>query len=201
MSEPTEEARAGGLAEVEEKPSDAECEVAEEAAEVVDGEGSSDDGPTVEELQESLDEAQERLLRSLADFENFRKRSERERVDSRRFAAAEPIKEFLLVVDNLELASSSDGSLEDLRSGVKMIVSQVKKLLERFGVEEVASVGERFDPEVHDAIARFEDDEVSAQMVAEELQKGYLMNGRLLRPAMVKVAVPVESPKPEEEGE
>lgn len=201
MSEPTEEARDGSPAEVEEMPSDEACEVAEEAAEVVESEESSDDGPTVEELQKSLDETHERLLRSLADFENFKKRSAREQVDSSRFAAAEPIKGFLLVVDNLELASSSDGSLEDLRRGVKLILSQMKKLLERFGVEEVAALGERFDPEVHDAIARFEDAEVSAQMVAEELQKGYLMNGRLLRPAMVKVAVPVESPNSEEEGE
>jgi len=163
MSEPTEEARAGGLAEVEGTASEPGCEVAEEEAEaaeapveVIESAEPSGDGRTVEELQESLDETQERLLRSLADFENFKKRSERERVDSRRFAAAEPIKEFLLVVDNLELASSSDGSVEDLRRGVKMIVGQVKKLLERFGVEEVATEGERFDPEVHDAIVRFE---------------------------------------------
>ena len=80
----------------------------------------------------------------------------------------------------------------------------MKKLLVRFGVAEIVAEGQPFDPSQHNAIARFEDASVSEQTVAEELQKGYLMNGRLLRPAMVKVAVPVESPKseePVEEGE
>ena len=219
MSEPTEETQAGDPAEVVGSPGSVEAEAGDEETGTVEtgaaeaeapgseapepqGDGPEADAPSVEELQEKLDATRERLLRSLADFENLRKRTDRELADSRRFAAAEPITEFLVVVDNLELASSSRGSLEDLQSGVEMIVSQTKKLLTRFGVEEVASEGEPFDPAVHDAIARFEDASVSTQIVAEELQKGYVMNGRLLRPAMVKVAVPVEAPGSEgEEGE
>ena len=200
MGEPTEEAQTGDLAEVEGNPTDVEPETGVEPVVVESAElDPAESGPTVEELEERLEETRERLLRSLADSENYRKRSQRELADSRRFAAAEPITEFLVIVDNLELALSSEGSLEDLHSGVEMIVVQTKKLLARFGVEEVAAEGVRFDPSLHDAIARFEDSAVSTPMVSEELQKGYLMNGRLLRPAMVKVAVPVEAPSSEEE--
>ena len=128
----------------------------------------------------------------MADFENYKKRIDRDRVEARRFAALEPVKRFLPIVDNLELAVSAKGSYEGLKSGVELIVVQMKKLLDGFGVHEISALGEPFDPSIHEAIARFEDAEVTEQIVADELQKGYFMDGRLLRPSMVRVAVPVE---------
>ena len=160
-------------------------------------EGREEGAASLEDLQQTLEETRERLLRSLADFENHKKRSEREQEDLRRFASLEPLREFLLVVDNLQLAAASKGSFEDLKSGLEMILQQMRKLLLRFGVEEIATAGEPFDPSLHEAIARYEDVTVSRQVVAEELQKGYVMHGRLLRPAMVRVAVPRE-PAPRE---
>ena len=154
----------------------------------------------VADIRRVVADARERLLRSLADFDNYKKRAERERSDLRRFAAIEPLKDFLPILDNLELAMSSKGSFEDLKSGVDLIVSQMKKLLARFGVAEIVAEGQPFDPSRHDAIARFEDASVSEQTVAEELQKGYLIKGRLLRAAMVRVAVPIDSKEEVEEG-
>ena len=157
--------------------------------------------PPLAEVQLALADTRERLLRSLADFENYKKRIERERSDLRRFAAIEPLKDFLPILDNLELAVSSKGSFDDLKSGVDLIVSQMKKLLVRFGVAEIVAEGQPFDPSRHDAVARFEDASVSEQTVADELQKGYLIKGRLLRAAMVRVAVPIDSAVPTDSKE
>lgn len=156
-------------------------EVAEEAPLTEEGQ--------LERLEREAAESRERMLRAMADFENYKRRVERERSDLHRYAAVDPLREILLVVDNLELAASAEGSLDDLKSGVEMILRQLDKLLERFEVEEVPAQGEPFDPAIHDAIARFEDAGVSEPMVAEVLQKGYRLKDRLLRPAMVKVAV------------
>jgi len=146
----------------------------------------------VETLRAELAEERERFLRTLADFENYKRRIERERAERDRYAAFGPLQELLLVVDNLDLAVSSEGSAEDLRQGVEMILRQMQRLLDRFGVVPIEALGEPFDPSVHEAIARMEDPNVSTPTVAEELQKGYRMGERLMRAAMVRVAVPPE---------
>ncbi len=135
----------------------------------------------------------EKYLRALADFDNYRKRVERERAETSRAALAEPLRGFLGVVDNLDRALNAGGSSDDLKAGVQMILRQTEDLLRRFGVEPVAALGEAFDPAIHEAVVRFEDPRVAQPTVSEEFQKGYRYHGRLLRPAMVKVAVPVES--------
>jgi molecular chaperone GrpE len=135
----------------------------------------------------------EKYLRALADFDNYRKRVERERAETARSAAAEPLRGFLGVVDNLDRALNAGGSSSDLKAGVGMILRQTEDLLKRFGVEPVPALGEPFDPAVHEAVVRFEDPGVDQPTVSEEFQKGYRYHGRLLRPAMVKVAVPAES--------
>ena len=134
----------------------------------------------------------EKYLRTLADFDNYRKRVERERAETSRGAQAEPLRAFLGVVDNLDRALGAGGSGNDLRAGVQMILKQSEDLLRRFGVEAVPALGQPFDPALHEAVVRFEDPGVDVPMVSEEFQRGYKYNGRLLRPAMVKVAVPVE---------
>ncbi|MCB1033201.1 MAG: nucleotide exchange factor GrpE, partial [Acidobacteria bacterium] len=97
---------------------------------------------------------------------------------------------FLPVIDNLERALAAGGSAEDLKVGVELILKQMRDLLQRFQVKVVAAVGERFDPAVHEAVLQEVDPEVTEPKVQEELQKGYILHDRLLRPAMVKVAMP-----------
>ena len=132
----------------------------------------------------------ERLMRTLADFDNYRKRTEREKQTLRRFANFDVFKDFLGVLDNLERAMDSSGSPEDLKQGLKMIVRQQMEILRRHGVEPVEAVGKAFDPTVHEAVAREENAEVEVPTVTREMQKGYLLHDRLLRPAMVFVAMP-----------
>lgn len=150
----------------------------------------------VDRLRREIADLRNRSMRTLADFDNFRKRSERERQESRRYALFEPLRDFLDVVDNLDLALSSGGSVEDLKRGVEMILRQMQELLRRHGVREVPAAGAPFDPAVHEAVSREEDPAVKAPTVVGELRRGYMMHERLLRPAMVKVAVPAEAAKP-----
>jgi molecular chaperone GrpE len=144
-------------------------------------------------LRQEIADLRDRSMRTLADFDNFRKRSERERQELRRYALLEPIRELLTVADNLDLALSAQGSADDLKRGVEMIQRQMQELLRRFGVTEVAAVGQPFDPTLHEAVSREESAEVNAPTVVAELRRGYRMHDRLLRPSMVKVAVPPEA--------
>jgi molecular chaperone GrpE len=150
----------------------------------------------LERLRREVAEYRDRSVRTLADFDNFRKRNEREREELLKYALLKPIREFLGVADNLDLALQADGSAEDLKRGVEMIRRQLQDLLRRFGVSEVAAVGQPFDPAVHEAVAREESPEASGPTVVAELRRGYRLHDRLLRPAMVKVAVPLEGGGP-----
>ncbi len=147
----------------------------------------------IESLRREIADLRDRSLRTLADFDNFRKRAERERQEVRRYALLEPLREFLPIADNLERALSAGGSAEDLKRGVELILRQMQELLRRFGVREVGADGEPFNPMVHEAVARIESDQVTVPTVSETLVRGYMLHDRLLRPAMVKVAVPPES--------
>ncbi len=152
--------------------------------------------PSLEEqLAASREEAQKNwdlYLRQRADLENFRKRAQRDKEDTARFANEGILREMLPVLDNLERAidharqgeSGGNGLLE----GVEMTVSQFQKALEKFGVKPVQTIGQVFDPAVHEAIGQVESAEQPANTVVQELQKGYLLNDRLLRPAMVLLA-------------
>ncbi|MES1211878.1 MAG: nucleotide exchange factor GrpE, partial [Acidobacteriota bacterium] len=156
------------------------------------------DGETAK-LRREIADLRDRSMRTLADFDNFRKRSERERQEQRKYALLEPLRDFLEVIDNLGLALSAGGSAEDLKRGVEMIHRQMQDLLRRHGVKDVEALGQPFDPALHEAVAREEDPTVRKTTVTEELRRGYFLHDRLLRPAMVKVAVPSES-KPVVEG-
>ncbi len=141
-------------------------------------------------LQAEIAELRDRSVRTLADFDNFRKRAEREREEQRRYALSEVLRDFLGIQDNLDLAQQAGGSADDVRRGVEMIGKQLRDLLRRYGVEEVAAQGERFDPAIHEAVSRGEDPHVLEPTVSEVLRRGYRVHERLLRPAMVKVVVP-----------
>jgi len=170
--------------------------LAREAAEAVDRADRRVADPAAEEmsisrLEEELEELRDRSIRTLADFENYRRRAERERDELRRYAAFEAMSDFLPVLDNLERALSAGGSADDVRVGVEMIRRQMRDLLRQRGVAPVEALGQPFDPTIHEAVARDEDPDVDVPTVIEEMQRGYRMHDRLLRPALVKVAMPV----------
>ncbi|MGE0641344.1 MAG: nucleotide exchange factor GrpE [Thermoanaerobaculia bacterium] len=163
-----------------------------------DREGAAGEAPASAEsrrLAEELAEQKERFVRLRADFDNFRKRAERERGEIERYALVEPIRDLLPVVDNLEralAAAAQQNAGDDLRQGVEMIHRQLQDVLKRFGLTVVAARGERFDPSLHEAVSHESSAEVEAPMVIDEYQRGYRLNERLLRPALVRVAMPVE---------
>jgi molecular chaperone GrpE len=141
-----------------------------------------------EQLKAERDQLVDRLARLQAEFENARKRAEREKADFRDYVTGNVVKEFLPVVDNFELALKSTGSMEQLRSGVELIVKQMEEILRKLRVEPVAAVGEAFDPHLHEAMGAVDRDDLPDQHVAEEIRRGYRLGERLLRPALVRVA-------------
>jgi molecular chaperone GrpE len=177
------------------------------AVEEVEGKGTATPAETAEEtdeeevakLRREIADLRDRSMRTLADFDNFRKRSERERQESRKYALLEPLRDFLEIVDNLGLALSAAGSTDDLKRGVEMIHRQMQELLRRLGVKEIEALNQPFDPALHEAVQREEDPTVHKPTVVGELRRGYMLHDRLLRPSMVKVAVPSET-KPAVEG-
>lgn len=135
----------------------------------------------------------ERLLRTAADFENFRKRAAREKQDAVKFANEGLIASLLPVLDNFEAATAAtaaaDGKgVESLQTGIAMVHQQLKKALADAGLEEVDASGQLFDPNLHEAVSQQESAEVPEGHVAQQLRKGYKLRDRLLRPATVIVA-------------
>jgi molecular chaperone GrpE len=146
-------------------------------------------GPSeVEQLKTERDQLLDRLARVQAEFENARKRAERERIESREYVTGNVVEQFLPVIDNFELALKSKGSAEQLRSGVNLIVKQMEEILNKMQVSAVPTVGEAFDPRIHEALGAVDRDDIPDQHVAEEIRRGYRLKDRLIRPAMVRVA-------------
>ena len=149
-------------------------------------------------LQNALAEAQDAVLRRQADFENYRKRVERERTETYNRVVADAARKLLPVMDNLTRALDAERSVQSGESaefrhflhGVQLISKQLSEVLESFGVQSIAAVGERFDPHIHEAVVTEPSDEHEPDTVVEELARGYRIGDRLLRPAMVKVAAP-----------
>jgi molecular chaperone GrpE len=141
-----------------------------------------------EQLKGERDQAIDRAARLQAEFENARKRAERERQDFKDYAMGSVVEKFLPVIDNFELALKSTGSTEQLRSGVELIVKQMEEILRGLQVHPVPAVGEEFDPRHHEALGSVEREDIPDQHVAEEIRRGYKLRERLLRPALVRVA-------------
>ncbi len=141
---------------------------------------------------------QDRLLRLQAEFDNFKKRMAREKAEFLKFAHEGLILEFLPVLDNLERAleaARAEAGSTPLLEGIDMIVRLFRSVLEKAGVRPMETVGQPFDPAYHQAVAQVESSRGDANLVVEEIQKGYLIEGRVLRPAMVKVSR-AASPEP-----
>jgi molecular chaperone GrpE len=139
-------------------------------------------------LKAERDSLLDRLARLQAEFENARKREQRERTEFRDFAVAGAVELFLPVLDNFHLALKATGSAEQLRTGVELILKQMEDALRTLNVQPVESVGATFDPRVHEAIEMVERPDVPDHQVFDEVRRGYRIKDRLLRPAMVRVA-------------
>jgi molecular chaperone GrpE len=144
------------------------------------------------QLKGERDQLVDRVARLQAEFENARKRAEREKAEFRDFATGSVVEQFLPVLDNFELALKATGSTEQLRNGVELIVKQMEEILRQMQVTAIPTVGEPFDPRVHEALGQVEREDLPDEHVAEEIRRGYKIRERLLRPAMVRV---VSNPK------
>lgn len=186
-------ARTNGKSEVDreldaerELPASDDTEDMPQSSQVSSQAGAQDD---LQKLRAERDMLVDRLARMQADFENARKRAAREQQDYRDFALSDAIKNLLPVMDSFERAlQTSAGEKSDLRNGVDLIYKQLQDALSKLGVRPVAAKGEIFDPRVHEAIEMIETSDAPDHQILEELQRGYKLKERLLRPSMVKVA-------------
>ena len=144
----------------------------------------------LDELRRERDALQDRLLRTAAEFDNYRKRVERERRDLAAFAAADVMLDLLPIIDNLEraLQAAPGSDAESLRRGVDLIHKQMLDVLRKRGVTPIEALGADFDPNIHEAVVHEPSEEHREGEVMQELQRGYTLSDRLLRPSMVKVA-------------
>ncbi len=145
----------------------------------------------VKSLQEEVQKQYELYLRSQAEIENIKKRTAKEKQEWVKYANETLIKDVLPVMDNLEKAishSQNEASLEALREGVELTLKGLKDTLKKSGLEEIKAVGEKFDPSFHEAVSEAEDENLKPGTVVHELQKGYILNNRLIRPSMVVVS-------------
>src|SRR6202140_3196998 len=145
-----------------------------------------------EKLKAERDALLDRLARLQAEFDNARKRAVREQQEFREYAAADVIKNFLPILDSFERAlkagGDSNSNSNDFRNGIELIYRQFQDALQKIGVQPIVSVGQAFDPRVHEAVEMVDTSEVPDHHVLDELQRGYRYKERLLRPAMVRVA-------------
>jgi molecular chaperone GrpE len=140
-------------------------------------------------LRAERDGLVDRLARLQAEFDNARKREQRERADYRAFAVADAVEQFLPVLDNFRLALNSNGTAEQLRTGVELIAKQMDDVLRGLHVTPVETVGQPFDPRVHEALESVERTDLPDHQVVEEIRRGYRIKDRLLRPALVRISV------------
>ena len=168
----------------------------EKAEEEIQQEEDKDMAAALEEARIKLQESEDKILRLAADFDNTKKRLEREREISLKYAEENVLKELLPGIDNIERAMDQgreSNSIENLLEGVELTRKGLLATLEKFGVKAIDSKGQPFDPNIHEALAMEETDTMEPNMVLREYQKGYLYKERLLRPAKVIVSKPPAS--------
>ena len=141
----------------------------------------------LEKLQEKADQNWDTVLRMKAEAENQRRRSDKQVEDAHKYAVQKFVGELLPVADSLEMGMAAEGDIEQIREGMNLTMNVLNKALEKFSVESVDPLGEKFDPELHQAMAMQPSDEYEEGHVSAVMQKGYTLNGRLVRPAMVMV--------------
>jgi molecular chaperone GrpE len=156
-----------------------------------DAEPINEVNPTLAELEHvkgERDQLRDRLARLQAEFDNARKRESKERADARDYTISNTVEPFLGVMDNFQLALKADGSAEQLRAGVELILRQMEDALKGLNVQAVETVGTQFDPRIHEALGSIETKEFPDHQVLEEIRRGYRIREKLLRPALVRIA-------------
>lgn len=142
----------------------------------------------LEKLKAELDKKNDILLRTAAEFDNYKKRTEREKSGVAEYARAGIIKQLLPILDNIDRAAQADRESPDYIKGIELIIKQFEGLSEKLGIEEIAKQGDAFDPNLHEAVMHIEDEALGENVIAEVLQKGYKTGDTIIRHAMVKVA-------------
>lgn len=142
-----------------------------------------------DQLAAEKGEIKDRLLRTLADFDNFRRRAERDRSEYVQFAAMEIVRDLIPVLDDFRRAMKVETADKEYAKGIELIYQRLFETLKKAGLEPIEAAGKQFDPNLHQAVDRAESEDLPDQTVLEEYQSGYNFKGKLLRPAMVKVAV------------
>ena len=182
--EELKEAEDAKASEAEEDTQESE-EAAEEAADSGKESGEEKEEEVKEEGKEESDDL--RYLRLMADFQNYKKRVEKEKRDLYSYANEKIMNDLLTVMDNFERALEHDAD-ENFKEGIEMIFKQLSDVLEKDGLAEIPALGEEFDPNVHSAVMTEETEDYESGKVSGVMQKGYTLNGKVIRPAMVKVA-------------
>lgn len=143
----------------------------------------------IKNLEEELSKVKDQQLRLLAEYDNFRKRTEKEKISIYSDATAAVILEVLPVADNIERAlTAKDSDYEALKKGIEMVMTQLLSTLKKLGVEEMAGEGEEFNPDLHNAVSHIDDDKIGENTVSAVFQKGYMLGDKVIRHAMVQVA-------------
>ena len=142
----------------------------------------------IEKLTQELNAKEDLLLRTAAEFDNFKKRTEKEKLTIAEYAKASLCKQLLPILDNSDRAAEFEHGSEQYNKGIEMIVKLLLELSDKLGLQVIGEVGETFDPNIHDAIMHIEDETLGKNTVAQVLQKGYKLGDTVVRPAMVQVA-------------
>ncbi len=176
-----------------EQPEEEKEEIQESESDNKNGsktEEKTEERTTEDKLNEQLKESQDKYLRLMAEYDNFRKRSAKERLEITSSATANVISEILPVFDNFERALETETTDESYKAGVEMIFNQFKEMLKKLNVEIIDPTGETFDPNIANAVNQIEDPELGENVVAQTFQKGYKIGDKVIRYAMVVVANP-----------
>lgn len=142
----------------------------------------------LEKTREELEKQKDLLLRTAAEFDNYKKRTEKEKISTAEYAKASVMKNLLPILDNADRAAQFETGTEQYNKGIELIVKQLADLSGKLGLVEIGTVGEQFDPNIHEAIMHIEDENLGENTVAQVLQKGYKFGDTVIRPAMVQVA-------------
>lgn len=181
-----------GPDEMETPATDAEVIGAIEAEEAAPAGGSADTATVslaeFDQVKRERDQLIDRMARMQAEFDNARKRDAKERADFRDYAVGNAAEGFLTILDNFQLALKAQGSAEQFRAGIELIAKQLDDAIRNLGVTPVDTVGQQFDPRVHEALGSVETAEFPDGAVVDEVRRGYRIKERLLRPALVRVA-------------
>ena len=189
MEEQANETLTDANSEANRKPEETEVIDANENEAQTSVESAEELQKEVTRLQKEKQEAQDRMLRVQAEFDNFKKRTQKEKEMNLKYKAQDLVNELLPAIDNFERALQVEvtDAAESFVEGISMVYNQLNEALKSQGVEEIEAVGKEFDPNLHHGVMQVEDAEVESNVIVEELQKGYMLKDRVIRPAMVKV--------------